>query len=166
MANQAYATVNDYEISWSSIMVKLSVNDGVTLDVNDIEGIKFGSTLETGLTYGTSGGRPMKETEGKVKFTGSMMLTKSGIYVLKTALMAVAPTRGNDKLIGAVRFSVQVLHRTVSNPNFIYETLLEGCRYRGESEDNKEGVDGLINEIPIDPLNIVQIINGQRCSLL
>lgn len=166
MANQLYPNVNDEEISWSNISLPLAINGGVTLDVTDCEGIKWSTALETGLSYGTSGGRPMKETNGKVKYTASMMLTKSGILALKTALGAVAPVRGNQKLISQVRFSVQVLYKLVSNPSTVYETVLRGCRFRGESEDAKEGVDAIINEIPLDPIEIVDVISGSEYALL
>lgn len=166
MANQLYSNVNGYEISWSSIRVVVNVNDGTTLDATDCEGIKWDSKLETALSYGTSGGRPMKETEGKVKHTASMTLSKSGIRALKTALGAVAPTRGSQKLIGAVRFSVVIQHTTVTDPTDVYETILSGCRFRGETEDNKEGVDALLNEVQLDPIDIVQTISGSEYALI
>lgn len=166
MANQLYSNVNGYEVSWSSIRVVVNVNDGTTLDAYDCEGIKWDSKLETAMSYGTSGGRPMKETEGKVKHTASMTLSKSGIRALKEALGEVAPTRGSQKLIGAVRFSIVIQHATVSDPDDIYETILSGCRFRGETEDNKEGVDALLNEVQLDPIDIVQTINGVEYALI
>jgi hypothetical protein len=48
----------------------------------------------------------------------------------------------------------------------VHETILKGCRFRGETEDNKEGTDALFIEVPLDPLEIVQVISGQEYALI
>ena len=166
MANQLYANVQDYEISWSSIKIIVNVDGGATLEATDCEGIKWDSKLDVSLSYGTGGGRPMKETEGKVSYSTSATLSKTGIKTLKQALGAVAPTRGNQVLYGTVRFSIQIQHSTVAAPSTVHETILKGCRFRGETEDNKEGTDALFIEVPLDPLEIVQVIDGQEYALI
>ncbi len=165
MSNQSYPSVNDYEISWSSIGITANVDGGGSLDAIDCEGIKWSSKLESSYTYGTSGGHPLKETEGKRSYEASAVFSKAGIETLKRALMALAPSRSGIKILSYPRFTVVVQHSTIANPSVVYTTKLKGCRYRGESEDNKEGVDALLNEIDLKPIAITHMIDGEEVSL-
>ena len=158
MANDTSANVDGFEVSWRSVKLMLSINGGQTIELIDCEGAKWSTKLDTSVSRGTSG-RPIKETEGEPSYEASIMMTKSGILQLKTALGAVAVSRGNQKILSSPRFSVQVLHQVMGS-DIIYETMIKGSRYRGESEDNKNGTDAVINEIPIGAMEIVQIIDG------
>jgi len=158
-------TVNDYEISWPEIALKLMLDGASTLEIVDCLGIKFESKLSTSRSGGTSG-RKTKETSGEAEYSGSWTLTKSGLLQLKTALISVAPKRNGIAILSMPRFTVVVQHSTIVNPSLVHTTTLKGCRYRGESEDNKSGSDALTVELPLDPLEITHIVNGQECALL
>jgi hypothetical protein len=165
MALGPFPTVNDYEISWSEIGLTLNLDGAGTVDMVDCVGIKHESKLSTSRSGGTSG-RKTKETSGEVEHTASWTLTKSGLLQLKTALISVAPKRNGIAMLSIPRFTVVVQHSTIVNPSIVHTTTLKGCRYRGESEDNKSGSDALTVELPLDPLEITYVVDGQECALL
>ena len=81
MANEAFPITDDEEISWADISVVLSLYKSVTIDIADVEGIKFGGKIETGFSFGTSGGRVMKETRGKASHEGSGTFSMSVPFI-------------------------------------------------------------------------------------
>lgn len=166
MSNQSYATLNGEEVSWADISVGFGLISGPTLDMADIEGIKWERKVDVGMSYGTGGGRPMKRTRGKVSFSASATISKSGVLVIETALAQVAPRRGNQAIIGVVPFDITIQHATISAPSVVHMTILKGCRWLGDSEDNKEGSDALFQEFTLDPLEIVKVVDGVEYALL
>ncbi len=129
--------------------------------------MKWGRKLDTGRSYGTGGGRPMKETEGKIDYDGSLIFTRSGIDALEDALIAAgAPTRGNQVLIGLVRFTTVVQHSTKANPSKVYTTRMKGCRYRGDTDDMKPGVDPDTVEVDVKPMEVVRVKNGKEICII
>ena len=167
MANQAFAVTEDEEISWADISCVFSLDSSVTIDVIDIEGIKWEGKVECGFSFGTSGGRAMKRTRGKASHSASGTFSKSAIDRIETALAAVAPERSGVKLISVPRFSIIIQHKTISMPGTVYQTELVGCRWLSNSEDNKEGSDALFVGCTLDPIDVIKTLaNGTRVSLL
>jgi hypothetical protein len=165
MANQLYPALNDFAPSWANIAVTATVYDGQLLDIFDITGINWSRSVEVGEQRGASGGRVMARTQGDISFEASMTLYRSGYRKLVKALMEVAPTRGNQKLIGLVGFDIMIQHSTEGDPE-IYQTKIKGCRLLGDSNDNSEGTDADTVEITLNPIEIVQIINGEEAALI
>lgn len=159
MANQAFPSVDGDECSWADIGCTFNVPGGQTLDITDIEGIKFSSKLDVGESRGTSGGRVMKTTAGSETNEASATFTRSGLRALlsalETAAIAKNATRGDDVIISAVRFDILVQHTPLGD-SAIYVTKLSGCRYLGDSNDNKQGNDADTIEVTLNPVRIAR----------
>lgn len=164
MAQQAYPNVNGFACSWADISVTANVDGGALLDMADLAAIKWSRKLEIGEQKGTSGGRAMARTAGEASQEASCTLYRSGLRNLVKALMAKAPSRGNQKRIGVVSFDV-VIHHTPIVESEIYTTKLKGCRYLGDSDDMKEGNEADKIEVTLNPIEIVQIIDGVEVVL-
>ncbi|HQY59802.1 MAG TPA: hypothetical protein PK141_00270 [Polyangiaceae bacterium] len=167
MANEAFPVTDDEEISWADISIILSLYSSVTIDIIDCEGIKCGGKIETGFSFGTSGGRVMKETRGKASHEGSGVFSMSAVDRVESALAAIAPERGGVKLISVPKFSIIIQHKTLSQPNNIYQTEMLGCRWRSFTLDAKEGPDPQFVEVDLGPTSVIKTLkNGTRVALL
>lgn len=166
--NQEYPSLDGIAPSWADVKVTFSVfgdSAGAILQTIDIAGIKTGQKLEVGEQMGTSGGRVMRVTTGSSKNEASMTLYKSGARKLKKALVAVAPTRGNQKLISIPRFDILVQY-TPPGESEIYVQKIKGCRYAGNDREMKEGNEADKEEIPLIVMEIVDIIDVEEVVLL
>lgn len=163
--NQEYPSIQDIAPSWADIKTTFSVTDGDILDMIDYAGIKWSRKVEVGEQRGASGGRVMARTTGQGSQEASATLYRSGLRKLIKALMAQAPTRGNQKVISLVSFDVLIQH-TPPGETEIYVTKLKGCRYLGDSDDMKEGNEADKIEVTLNPIEIVQIIDNQEIVLL
>ena len=167
MANEAFAVTDDEEISWADINVVLSLYQSVTIDLIDCEGIKCGGKIETGFSFGTSGGRVMKETRGKATHEGSGVFSMSAVDRIESALALVAPDVGGVRRIAVPKFSIVIQHKTISQPGNVYQTEMTGCRWRSFTMDNKEGSEPLFIEVDLGPTNVIKTLkNGTRVALL
>ena len=165
MTTQAYPSINDFAPSWADVAVTFTVDGGDALDMVDIAGIKWTRKTEVGKQRGASGGRVMARTTGQGDFEASITLYRSGLRKLETSLAKKAPSRGNQKRIGLVAFDILIQHSVPNDPE-IYTTKIKGCRYLGESEDNKEGTDPDKVECTLDPIDIVRIVDGQEIAII
>lgn len=165
MASQAYPSLDGIEPSWADIAVTATVSGGDLLDMADISGIKWSRKVEVGMRKGTSGGRVMARTTGEGSQEASMTLYRSGLRNLIKSLVKNAPTRGNQVLISLVSFDIMIQH-TPPGEVEIYQTKIKGCRYLGDSDDMKEGNEADKIEVTLNPIEIVQIIDGQEVVLL
>lgn len=165
MVNQLYPALNDTAPSWANIVVTTTVYDGALLENVDITAINWSSTVEVGELRGASGGRVMARTTGSVSYEAGMTLYRSGFRRLLKALAEVAPTRGNQKLVSLVGFDVLIQH-SVDGDTEIYQTKIKGCRLLSASNDNEEGTDADTVEISLNPIEIVQIINGEEIAMI
>lgn len=163
--NQQFPTYNGIVPSWADIAVTVNVLDGAALDVFDIAGLKDGRKIEVGEQRGASGGRVMASTTGSATNEASMTLYRSGGRKLIKALMANAPTRGNQSIIGVVFFDVVIMH-TPPGETEIYERHWRGCRYLGDANDFKEGNEADKVETPLFVTSIVDMIDGKEVVLL
>jgi hypothetical protein len=171
MANEAFPITDDEEISWADISVVLSLYQSVTIDIADVEGIKCGGKIETGFSFGTSGGRVMKETRGKASHEGSGTFSMSAVDRIESALAVHCASkgyvRGGVALIAVPKFSIVIQHKTLSQPNNVYQTEMLGCRWRSFSMDNKEGSEALFIEVDLGPTSVIKTLkNGTRVALL
>lgn len=165
MTNQAYPSLNDIEPSWADIAATFTVYGGDILDMADFAGVKWSRKVEVGERRGASGGRVMARTTGSVTYEASATMYRSGNRRLVKALMSKAPTRGNQRLISLVGFDILIQH-TPPGETEIYVTKIKGCRFLGDSDDMKEGNDADKIELTLNPIEIVQIINGQEVVML
>lgn len=163
--NQLYPTLNDVEPSWADIGVTFTVGGGDLLEMVDIAGIKWSRKVDVGERRGASGGRVMARTTGSGSQEASASLYRSGLRRLIKSLMAKAPTRGNQVAIGLVAFDIMIQH-TPPGETEIYVVKIKGCRYLGDADDMKEGTDADKVELTLNPIEIVNIIDGKEVVLL
>ncbi len=165
MANQAYPSLNDIEPSWADIAVTFAVFEGALLETADIAGLKWSRKVEVGERRGASGGRVMARTTGQGSQEASVTLYRSGLRRLIKGLMEKAPTRGNQVRIGLVAFDIMIQH-TPPGETEIYQVKIKGCRYLGDADDMKEGTDADKVEVTLNPIEIVNIIDGKEVVLI
>jgi hypothetical protein len=167
MVNQAFPSLNDIEPSWADIQTTFTVSGGVLIPMADIAAIKWSRKVEVGEKRGASGGRVMARTTGQGSQEASATLYRSGLRRLIKGLMAApnVPTRGRQVIISLVSFQIMIQH-TPPGETEIYKTKLKGCRFLGDADDMKEGNDADKVEVTLNPLEIVNIINGQEVVLL
>lgn len=165
MANQAYPSLNDIAPSWADIAATFTVYEGSVLEMIDFAGIKWARKLEPGEQKGASGGRVMARTSGDVSFEASATLYRSGYRKLLKALIEKAPLRGNQRKIGVVGFDILIQH-TPPGESEIYQVKIKGCRFLGDSDDMKEGNEADKIEITLNPIEIVNIVDGEEVVLV
>ena len=165
MANEAYPSVNDTECSWADIKIAAQVDGGTLVDMADVAAVKDSRSVEVGKKRGASGGRVMSQTAGEGDQEASITFYRGGLRRLKKALMAKAPTRGNQVIIGRVPFDVTI-QWTPLGEDEIYERIWKGCRFLGDAEDNGEGSDPDQVEVTLNPIEIADIIDGKEVVLI
>lgn len=166
MAEQEYPDINGYAPSWADIRVVSSIKGGDLLEMSDIADISWKDGIESAEKR-SPGGRKMQETAGQATQEASMTLYRSGLRKLERALAAVAPTRGNQKRIGLVRFDIQILHSPVgAETEPPYEVVLSGCRLKGREGSHAEGPDADKVTVPLSLMQIFTKENGEEISLL
>lgn len=165
MVNQAYPSLNDFEPSWADIAITSTISGGLLIPMEAIASLKWSRKVEVGERRGASGGRVMARTTGQGSQEASGTFYRSGMRQLIKGLMAQAPTRGNQVIISLVPFDIQIQH-TPPGEVEIYNVLIKGCRYLGDADDMKEGNDADKVELTLNPIEIVNIINGKEVVLL
>ena len=157
MPNQAAPSINGHESSWADIAVSFNIPGGATTGLVDLEGIKWDRKVEVGESRGTSGGRPMKRTRGSASYEASATLTRAGVELLREAIEVAAVaeglTRDNRVAISGISFDVLIQHTPLGDDR-IYEVKLSGCRYLGDSNDNKQGNEADMVELSLNPIEI------------
>lgn len=159
MPNQAFPSVDGDECSWADIGVTCNVPGGANFDWVDLEGIKWSEKVEVGSTRGTSGGRVMKTTAGSLTSEASATATRSGVLQLITQLEIAAESagmvRGNEVIISGVRFDILIQHTPLGSTH-IYTTKMRGCRFLGDADDMKQGNEGDMIELTLNPIQVAR----------
>lgn len=164
--NNEFPVLDGVAPSWADIMIKASpLADGSLIDIKDIQAINTGTTVEFGEQRGASGGRVIKRTTGQVSQEASMTLYRSGYQKLLRALKSLAPKRGNQRAISLVHFNIQVQH-TPPGDTEIYEYRVKGCRIAGRNLNGAEGTDADLVEVPLNPIEIADVIDGEEVVML
>ncbi len=160
------STLNGESPSWADIETTIAIPGGQTLQTIDYKSIDWDSDVKEGEQRGASGGRKMKGTTGEKTDGASAVFYKSGMKALKRALMAVAPkdSAGRPKL-SLVRFNIVVKHSVGDDPD-IHVVKLLGCRLLKNAEKHAEGTDPNTVECTLNPLEIVEVIDGVDTVLL
>jgi hypothetical protein len=151
--------------SWADIIVRAAGSSGPLLDMKDIAAINSGTSVEFGVQKGASGGRVIKRTRGEVSYEASITLYRSGYQKLLRAWKELAPRRGNQRLVSLVHFGIQVQHTPPGDVE-IYEYRIKGCRIAGRTLNSAEGTDADKVELPLNPLEIADIIDGEEVVML
>ncbi len=169
MSNQDFPSVDGDECSWADIGLKIQMPGSKTIDWADVEAVKTGRKVDVGESRGTSGGRVMKTTAGAETDEASITVTRSGHAVLTEALEEAAVklglVRGDEVAIAGVRFGLLV-QWTPLGASRIYQTRLTGCRFLGDSNDNKQGTDADTIEITLNPIKIATLSKSGKWIVL
>ncbi len=174
--------INGVAASWADVSVRISPSApgggavgavigalasavaGPLLEIGDIQAIDSGSTVELGEQR--EGGRVIARTRGSELNEASMKLYARGYQKFLKGLLAVAPrNRQGQAQISLVAFTINVQY---SPPGIvdILEFDLRGCRILGRNLNGAEGNDATVVEVPLNPLEVVDKINGVEIVLL
>jgi len=162
---QAYPSLNGIAQSWADIVVTMPLHDGPLLEMIDISDINHESMVEVGEQRGASGGRVLKRTRGALSDSCGMTLYASGADRFEAALAAVAPVRGDERLIRLVHFDIIVQH-TPPNSTDIRSIEMLGVCMLGRGETYSEGTDADKCDVSLSVAKIVKVVNGTRIVLL
>lgn len=165
MPNQEFPQLNGRSPSWADIKISATVDEGQLVDMIDIAAINWSRSLEKGEQRGASGGRVMKRTKGQGSQEASITFYRDGWRTFLRALKARAPTRGNQRPIGGVEFNITIQH-DLEDGGEIYETVIKGCNYLGDSDDNAEGTDPSQVEVTISTIEIATMLDGEEVVLI
>lgn len=163
--SQEYPLLNGYAPSWADIITTINVQDGPTIKDIDYAELKWSSKVSFGEQRGASGGRVIAQTTGSQKDEGSCVYYKSGLWRLLDVLADVAPVRGNQRAVSAVRFNITILH-TPYGSDVVYHEFMRGCRLASFESSMKEGDEA--EQVPMDlaPMQTGWIVNGKEIVLL
>lgn len=165
MPSNEFPVLDGIVPSWADIIVKATPVGGALINITDIKSISTGVTVEVGEQRGASGGRVMKRTTGAVSYEAAATLYRDGYDKLIEELMKIAPKRGNQRLVSLVHFGIQVLH-TPPGSSRIFEYRIKGCRLLGRSIAGEEGTDADTVDLTLNPLEIVDVIDGVEVAWL
>lgn len=157
--------IDGFTPSWADITCKALATGLPVLEMGAIQAINTGVTLEVGVQRGPSGGRPMKRTTGSVDYEASLTLYYSDYLKLLRNLMASAPQRGNQRRVSLVQFQLNIQF-TPPGDIEIYERRIKGCRLAGSTMNATEGTDAQLIEVPLNPIEVVDVIDGIEVVLL
>jgi len=167
--NNDYPVLNGVAPSWADIIIRATPEGAPLLDIKDIAAINTNTAVEVGNQYGASGGRLIRRTTGQVSYEASMTLYRSGyqkfIRGLKVAAETAGFVRGNQVLISLVHFGIQVQHTPINDVE-IYEYRIKGCRFLGRDLNGAEGTDADQVEVALNPIEIVDMIDGKEVACI
>ena len=163
MANNDYPVLDGIAPSWADAKVTATATGVSLIEVKDIKSINTGSTVEVGDQK--AGGRVIKRTVGEASNEASMVLYREGYQKLLRGLKALAPLRGNTRVISLVHFGVS-FQFTPPGSAEIYETRIKGCRITGRALNGSEGTDAAEVEVTLNPIEVVDVIDGEEVALL
>lgn len=144
--------------SWADISVRVTAIGGSLVKIGDIAAIDSGWTVELGEQR--EGGRVIKRTRGSVSYEASMTLYASGYQKLLRGLMAAAPRNARGQaLLALAHFTVNVQFTPPGSVD-ILEYRLKGCRILGRTLNGAEGNDAQQIELPLNPIEIADVIDG------
>jgi hypothetical protein len=150
--------------SWADVKVTAVITGGPVVEMKDIKAINSGRSLEVGVQRG-AGGRKKKRTTGQPDDEGSITLYRSGFQDALRALAAVAPQRGNERMISLVHFNIIWQYSVLGDPQ-IYERRMKGCRWMGDTMNDTEGSDPQEVEVPLSVMQIADVIDGVEVVLV
>ncbi len=164
-----FPLINGIAPSWSDIAVRLTPTGGLgaligalagnLLEIGDIYSIDSGWEVEVGEQR--EGGRVIKRTTGSIKHTASASFYASGYKKLITGLIAGAPRNGNQVQIALATFTLSVIWSPPGSVE-IFERRIKGCRLTGNTVSASEGTDAQRVDVTLNPLQVVDVIDGQE----
>lgn len=131
---------------------------GPLLNMGDISKIDSGWDVKLGEQR--EGGRVIKRTRGTATHEASMTLYASGYQKLLRGLAIAAPLNAKgQKTISLVTFLIHVVW-TPPGAVDLLEYKIKGCRIIGRKIAAAEGEDAQQVEVPLSPIEVVDVIDG------
>jgi hypothetical protein len=147
MAMQS-ATIDGVAASWADSEVEITINNGPTIKLEDVQAFNASNVVEVG-TLRRADGRIRNTTKGQSTPEASMTLTHDEWRKLRTALAAVNSTR-----YSLTKFNLVVLW---SPPGGVIETLeLVGARCLGPTRSNSQSVDPTMVEVGLSVERVLE----------
>lgn len=164
--NQAFPVFDGVVPSWADIIVRASPVRAPLIEMADIKSISTACSMDIGEQRGASGGRVMKRSTGATKYEASLTLYYDGFLRFLRGLAAAAPPgRGNQRALSLVHFGLQIQFTPLGSTE-VFETRIKGCRYTGRTSAPAEGTDVHTIDVNLNPLEIVDMIDGVEMALL
>lgn len=163
LANNDFPVLDGVAPSWADVIVRASPVGAPLIETKDISAINTGATVEVGEQR--RGGRVYKRTTGSSSYEASMTLYYSGWTKLISGLVALAPVRGNQRIISLVHFGLQVQYTPPGSAE-IFEYRVKGCRILGRTINGAEGNDATSVEVALSTIEIVDMIGGREVVIL
>jgi hypothetical protein len=161
-------TVNGREVSYVELGVKVHVDGGATLALNDLKGISWQTTNTVGKSGGP-GGAFTRRTTGRNSYTCGCILYRSGKLQLIKDLGDIAEAAGyiggdGEILWGRVVVTIQLTFSYVGEDAFQSVEIVK-ARFVDDSEKSSEGEAAQEAAMVIDALKIFDIIGGKRYAI-
>lgn len=160
-------SLNERALSWAELTVTTNVVGGSTIENVDIKSIDHETSVEVGEQRGRGGGRVRKRTTGQSKSTASATFYREGLRALKRGLMEHAPKDAEGALqLSLVTFDIVLQHSFSGDDPDIHTTKLLGCRLLKDAGKHAEGTDAETVDVDLNPIRIVEVIDGKDTVLL
>jgi hypothetical protein len=161
----AYQSLIDFADSWASAKFAITPYGSAVLDNADLSAISHSGTVEVGVQK--SGGRVKARTQGDVTYEASATFYRRGLLKFVRAIKDAAPDyaiRDGRVHMSLVGFDVDIHHSPPGQAE-ISHVRIKGCRLLGYSDAMTEGPDADQVELTLNPIEVVQVIDGVEVLL-
>lgn len=173
--------INGCAVSWADIALRLTPEGAPLLELGDIQAVNFATNVEVGEQR--EGGRVTNITRGSSSEEASIVVYASGWQKIMTGFLPAAPRRGNQAIIGLVRFSMNVQWSPPTGGGLagqaigavagalgvgagIHETRIKGARIIGRSVSASEGSDAQLVELTLKVIQTCDVVAGTEIVLV
>jgi hypothetical protein len=163
LANNDYPILDGIAPSWADVIVRSKVPGAPTLETKDIKAINTNCSISLGEQR--AGGRLKMRSTGSSKYEASMNVYRNAWNEWLRNNGATMYTRGNQRIYGLVHFGLQIQHTPPGSVE-IFEYRIKGCRITGRVLNGTEGDDVDVVELPLSPIEIVDVIDGVEYVIL
>jgi hypothetical protein len=165
-----FPLINGKTPSFSDISIVGMAGMGLFFDVGEVAGVTSNGALEIGRQR--AGGKTVKRTTGQTSEEASLSFYQSGWVNFLRRLQALAPRNGKGQVqIALVEFDLDVIWMpavmlsAIPDTN-LYHRRIKGCKIMGRELSSQEGADPNKIEVPLDPLEVCDVVDGQEFVLI
>lgn len=163
--NNEFPVLDGIAPSWADILARATPAGAPLIDMKGLKSVSTGSTVEVGEQRGASGGRVLKRTTGSKSDEASATVYRDEYQKIIRNLAAIAPKRGNQRIVSLVHFGIQVQH-TPPGVSDIFEFRVKGCRLLGRTLASEEGNEADTVDLNLNPIEIADMIDGAEVVFL
>jgi|WetSurMetagenome_2_1015567.scaffolds.fasta_scaffold734260_1 hypothetical protein len=166
LVNGAYPLLEGVTPSWADVVVTMTATGVAALTTEDIAGVSTGRAISIGAQKRGSAKR--RRTTGEETPSASLNLYHDGynIFLEMLANSKGVYKRGDIYVVGLVVFGIEFKF-TPPGATGIFIRRIKGCRVAGDTLNGAEGTDANKVEIPLDVMQITDILpSGKEIALL